>query len=187
MHVVFSAIWARRWGTGAALGLPLSCACYDYAAQCYAQMILGAAATEQLWMQRLEGTVELELVIKPLSNIGELRGLLSPVLDAPQVPQHLQGIMNHRAFTLLESSEIAGRSGLSSRTRERHAEINRNQLPPVVMRRAVGVYAPINLLSVLFGGCKDISLYCRKSRAHTEYFTVMPDGFSSGLVPRVTG
>ena len=156
---------------------PLAWHGYNYAAQCYAQIMLGAACTEQLWMQKLQGTVELELCIKPFSRIGELRGMLSPVLEKP----HVSGPINHRAFTLIESPNFADREGLSQRTKARHAERNRDQLPPVIMRRDIPVWPPLpNVLELLYGEShQEIQLFCRKTRAQTEYFFgSAPQGFS---------
>ena len=52
---------------------------YGKASNGYAYVQLGAAATEQLFMQGLEGTVELEMTLRPFSSVGELRGNLTPV------------------------------------------------------------------------------------------------------------
>ena len=171
----------HRLGLGAiAVGVPLACAAYDYATQAYARMILGAAATEQLWMQKLEGTVELELTVRRFCSVGELRGMLSPVLYAPHISM---STINHRAFTLIESPDFNERSGLSARTRARQAEANKGQLPPTAMKRDVQVCAPLCLLPALFGS-KELRFFVRKSRSQTEYFSEAnrPEGFASDLV-----
>ena len=86
--------WSRVLGGAAAvLGTYKA---YDMATRWYAQLLLGSAATEQLYMQQLKGTVELEICIRPFSRVGELRGLLTPVSEAP----HVSGPIRHRAFTL---------------------------------------------------------------------------------------
>ena len=56
---------------------------YDKAVRAYAFTLLCSAATEQLFMQQLEGKVELELLLTPFSSTGEICGLLSPVAEAP--------------------------------------------------------------------------------------------------------
>lgn len=137
---------------------------YNKATHLYATMILGSAATEQLYMQGLEGTVELELRIEPFSTVGELRGLLTPVSERP----HTSGPVNHRAFTLLTPAEI------SSKTRRRHEAAVQMQLPPVAMTRLVSIYAPAPLSALVTSQAQETFLYCRKSRAETQYFSEAP-------------
>merc|ERR1711871_283513 len=139
--------------------------------------MLGSAATEQLWMQRLEGDVELELKMTPFSQAAEIRGTLSPVHTKPHVQT---GAVNHRGFTLLEAP--SGSSGLSEHTRARQREMAKDQLPPVMMQRTIKVLAPLpNLWSLLQGGSSGdgLSIFCRKSRKQTEYFNTPPKGFST--------
>jgi hypothetical protein len=132
-------------------------------------MVLGAAATEQLFMQRLEGTVELELCCQFLSSRAELRGQLTPISEAP-----LKGVLNHRAFSLLTTAD-GSPNNTSPRTHARHTAAKEKILPPVPTVRVVSVLAPMHVLSALLFGRGELLLYCRKSRSHTEYFTAMPE------------
>ena len=143
---------------------------YEFAAQRYAYMILGSAATEQLFMQRLEGSVELELCCKPFSTHAELRGQLTPIMEAPRPNK---GFPNHRAL----GSGVLPAENRSKHTRDRFAAAAERSLPPVAMVRQVAVMAPMRLLAVLFGN-GELHLYCRKSRAGTEYFTTKPQDWS---------
>ena len=70
---------------------------YGMATTGYAYVQLGAAATEQLFMQGLEGTVELQLTLRPFSAVGELRGPLTPVSRPPSRPC----AQNHQSFSLI--------------------------------------------------------------------------------------
>ena len=162
----------------AGIGLPIA---YNYAAERYAQMLLGSCATEQLWMQKLEGSVELEIKLQPFSPVAEIRGLLSPIVEKPRVA----GAINHRAFTLIESPNFS--EGVSHRTKARHQANNKAQLPPVMTLRTIEALPPLpSLASLLRGGScfEDVRIFCRKTRAATNYFFAEPpDGFAASLVP----
>ena len=151
---------------------------YNECARAYGYMILGSAATEQLYMQRLDGTVELELRLRSFSSVGELRGQLTPVSSAPRT----KGAMNHRAFTLLQTAGTD--SGISSRTKARHEAMRSTELPPIATLRHVDVIRPWHLSALVFGP-SELHLYCRKTRSKTEYFSVLGDSgrifASSGL------
>mmetsp|Transcript_18286 Transcript_18286/g.60287 ORF Transcript_18286/g.60287 Transcript_18286/m.60287 type:complete len:235 (-) Transcript_18286:556-1260(-) len=138
---------------------------YDKAVRAYAFMLLGSAATEQLFMQQLEGKVELELLLTPFSSTGEICGLLSPVAEAPSTP----GPLKHRAFTLIGPNDQ-----LTKRTRERHAALGIRQQPPVAMVRRVDLLAPVSLTALVEDEPAPVSLFVRKSRGQTEFFTERP-------------
>ena len=148
---------------------------HNEAVRAYAYMRLGSAATEQLFMQKLEGTVELELRLRSFESKGELRGLLTPVSRTP----HTVGPINHRAFTLLhhagsDNGEAIKESGLSTRTRDRHEKLRSAELPPVATLRRINLWAPWHLSALVFGP-SEMHLYIKKSRSHTEYYTVQGD------------
>ena len=138
---------------------------YDKAVRAYAFMLLGSAATEQLFMQQLEGKVELELLLTPFSSTGEICGLLSPVAEAPSTP----GPLKHRAFTLIGPNDQ-----VTKRTRERHAALGIRQQPPVAMVRRVDLLAPVSLTALVEDEPAPVSLFVRKSRGQTEFFTERP-------------
>ena len=161
----------RRWliGGGALVGAYWA---YDHVVRAYAFMLLGSSATEQLFMQRLEGTVELEMKLRNCSFIGHVCGRLTPVHEAP----HTAGPMNHRAFSILANASV------SNKTKARHAAAVENQLPPVTLMREVSVLAPLHL-SALFSSEpeEEVRLFCRKSRDHgTEYFSEKPRDWGGG-------
>ena len=135
-------------------GVALAGACYAYnkTVDAYAYMQLAAAATEQLYMQQLTGVVELELCLRPFSSVGELRGFLTPVAEAPRTP----GPMQHRAFTLLEPADV------SSKSKARHLAAIEQQLPPVPTVRRVSLLFPLSR--------EPTYLYCRKSREGGTHF-----------------
>ena len=122
---------------------------------------------EQLFMQQLEGTVELELSLRPFSPVGELRGLLSPIVEEPRTP----GPVRHRAFTLLEPAKV------SKSTYNRHRRAAEQQPPPVAMMRYVSLLRPMHLSALFASQAQEMRLYCRKSRAQTEYFAELPAGW----------
>lgn len=135
---------------------------YNYVARAYAFMLLGSAATEQLFMQRLEDKVELEMVLQPFSSIGVMRGMLTPVAENPRT----SGPMNHRAFTILEPANV------SSRTLARHTAAAEQQLPPVPTTRHCSVFAPMPLSALLRPS--EERLFIRKDRSGTQYFSKAP-------------
>ena len=158
---------------------------YNEGVRMYAYMRLGAAATEQLFMQKLEGTVELEMRLRSFSSVGELRGLLTPVSSKPRTA----GPMNHRAFTLIHYPDIADEKqaeNISKRTKARHEAMRAAELPPIATMRQISLWAPWHLSALMFGP-SEIHLYCRKSRCKTEYFSLPPGetsriwGGASGL------
>ena len=169
---------ARRWRMLARGGALLAVYwAYDYATRMYAYMMLGSSATEQLFMQRLEGTVELQLSMRPFSSVGEVRGLLTPVREAP----HTSGPMNHRAFTLLTPPSVSHDSvGHTPKTKARHAAAAELQLPPVVTKRDVSIFRPMHLSALLWP--QETHLYCRKSKAGTEYFSVAPPNWRGAAI-----
>ena len=159
---------------GAGLGL-LGSLTYDAGVQAYARIILGAAATEQLFMQGLEGEVELELILTNFSSKAELRGDLTPV----ERPAARGSFATHRNFSLLKKPPKAGGADRSdeeassfklSRAFLRSKASPKEPAAPVASRRLVSVFAPARL-SALVLGLPETSLYCRKSRCKTEYFT----------------
>lgn len=152
---------------------------YDFTARWYAQILLRSAATEQLYMQRLQGTVELEMRLQPFSRVGELRGLLTPVAEAPRT----SGPIRHRAFTLLEPADPASK-GVSSITRARHQAAADAQLPPVATTRQVPCMAPINPIALFAAEPPETRLYCRKSRTGTEFFTKPPPNWVGWGLPQ---
>ena len=172
-HSVVAAVEASHQRIGRLLaGLPillLTVLAYEKAARSYAMMILGSAATEQLFMQQLEGVVELELETRNLSTTGELRGLLTPVSEEPRTP----GPIKHRAFTLLEPANV------SERTRTRHAAMAQEQLPPVATTRHVSMMRPIRLSALIRNQPPETRFYCRKSRSQTEFFSEKPTDWGS--------
>ena len=134
-------------------------------------------------MQRLEGSVELELRMRPFSRCAEVCGILSPVLEKPRTP----GPTNHRMFTIIDTPTAA--EHLSERTKERHRQVAEQQLPPVMMRRSVRVFAPLPSMSGLLRGelFEDVRKFCRKTRdGGTEYFSTPPAGFASSFLPGST-
>ena len=118
---------------------------YDAAAMAYARIQLGAAATEQLFMQGLQGTVVLELRLKNLSQQAELRGQLTPV--SRPAPKGMT--TSHRDFSILTHAPKAPASG-SGRTPLKSGlshEFLRAKGPtqlaaPVADTRAISVFAP---------------------------------------------
>ena len=168
---VSSGVPNQRWGHAprlvAGIALPSVYLAYEQAVRAYAYMLLGSAATEQLFMQQLEGTVELELSLRPFSPVGELRGLLSPIVEEPRTP----GPVRHRAFTLLEPAKV------SKSTYNRHRRAAEQQPPPVAMMRYVSLLRPMHLSALFASQAQEMRLYCRKSRAQTEYFAELPAGW----------
>lgn len=179
-HLIMSAFSRPGAGLAAAAALPVAAAAYSYVAHGYAQLVLGAACTEQLWMQRLEGSVELELRMRPFSSCAEVCGMLSPVLERPRTA----GPTNHRAFTIIDTPDRSAH--LSERTKERHRQVTERQLPPTMMQRSVQVVAPLPSMSALLRGelFEEMRKFCRKTRdGGTEYFSSPPAGFASSLLP----
>lgn len=163
-------------GVAAALaaGFVISWA-YDGCVRMHARIVLGAAATKQLVMQRLEGTVELELRYRPLSSTAELRGQLTPLLGAPRA---YLGFPRHSSYnSSCEASCDSERHSISNRTRARREEAFERLLPPVATVRQVSILTPLRLLSVIRGCHDEVVLYCRKSRGQTEYFSAKPEGW----------
>ena len=103
---------------------------YGKASRGYAYVQLGAAATEQLFMQGLEGTVELELTQRPFSAAGELSGCLTPVA---RPPTHSSG-QSHRSFSLIAHPPGHPRS---------KATADAQPLAPVPAVRLIGVLPPV--------------------------------------------
>ena len=147
---------------------------YDAAILAYARIMLGAAATEQLFMQGLDGEVRLELKLTAFSSQAELRGKLTPV--GRRAPAG--DFANHRDFSLISHPPKADRtkSGLSHDFLkmpmdgiQRHVgkKAREPPQPPVHATRVVPVFAPFHL-SALFG-LAETRLYCRKTRHKTEY------------------
>ena len=101
----------------------------------------------------------------PFSSTGEICGLLSPVAEAPSTP----GPLKHRAFTLIGPNDQ-----VTKRTRERHAALGIRQQPPVAMVRRVDLLAPVSLTALVEDEPAPVSLFVRKSRGQTEFFTERP-------------
>ena len=159
------AAWYRNGRRAAAL--LLGCWGYDYASEWSSFIALGSAATEQLFMQNLEGTVELELTRRPFSSVGELRGLLTPIADASRA----QGASaNHRRFSLLSKPDGTD----SSWRARRHAAAKEVELPPVSLVRRVSVLPSIRLSPLLLGDASQLTRYVRKSRSGTEFLRHAP-------------
>ena len=133
------------------------CWAYDKASMGYAYIQLGAAATEQLYMQGLQGVVELELTLKPLSSVGELRGALTPVGKAPTLPGYQQ---QHKRFSLIAHPPGHPRSKTSEE------DVSRPE--PVSTLRHVHVLPPLHLFALALGTTS--TLCCTKSRTETKYF-----------------
>ena len=180
-HLIMSALSRPGAGLAAAAALPVAAAAYNYVADGYAKLVLGAACTEQLWMQRLEGSVELELRMRPFSSCAEVCGILSPVLERPRTA----GPTNHRAFTIIDTPDRSAH--LSERTKERQRQVAERQLPPTMMQRKVGgLLPPLPSMSALLRGelFEESRKFCRKTRdGGTEYFSTPPAGFASSLLP----
>lgn len=147
-------------------GLAIAYLAYDRLVNWYAYILLRSAATEQLFMQGLEGAVELELRLTPFSTAGEIIGRLTPVSDKP----HIAGL-NHRAFTIFSTANT-----VSTRTQGRHSAALERQLPPTVQTRHVSVFAPAHL-SALILPLGQTKLYCRKTIERTECFTQKPSAW----------
>ena len=103
---------------------------YGKASRGYAYVQLGAAATEQLFMQGLEGTVELELTLRPFSAAGELSGCLTPVARPPTRPSG----QSHRSFSLIAHPPGHPRS---------KATADAQPLAPVPAVSLIGVLPPV--------------------------------------------
>lgn len=161
---------------------------YDAAIIAYARIRLGAAATEQLFMQGLDGEVCLELRLTAFSSQAELRGKLTPV--GRRAPAG--DFANHRDFSLLSyppPKDDRTKSGLSHDFLkmpmdgiQRHVQGKKAREPPpppVAATRPVSVFAPVHL-SALFGAT-ETRLYCRKTRYKTEY-TMSPSALPAASV-----
>ena len=115
---------------------------YGKASNGYAYVQLGAAATEQLFMQGLEGTVELEMTLRPFSSVGELRGSLTPVSPtSPWLPRNPPGpwsgtsskdARSHKSFSLISHPPGHPRSRADEQYGQQPGE-------PVPTMRHVGV------------------------------------------------
>lgn len=154
---------------------------YDAAITAYARIMLGAAATEQLFMQGLDGEVQLELCLTAFSSQAELRGKLTPVTRKAPAGTYA----NHKDFSLISYPPKEGRtsSGLSHDFLkmpmdgiQRHIQgknAREPPPPPVAATRPVSVFAPVHL-SALFLGQKETRLFCRKTKYKTEYPSALP-------------
>ena len=151
---------------------------YGKATNGYAYVQLGAAATEQLFMQGLEGTVELEMTLRPFSSTGELRGSLTPASPtSPWLPRNppgpwngtsTQGARSHPSFSLISHPPD------QQQQQQREA--------PVPTVRHVGVLPPVHLSALgglwspdLAAACQrlmgeSLTLCCTKSRGETKFF-----------------
>lgn len=154
------------WRCAAAM---LGYCCYDWLSEAMARISLGAAATEQLFMQRAQGEVVLQLTRKPLSTVGEIRGQLTPVNEAPRTSG---GAFNHRRVPYIDTPPEG------SMRAKRHADAMAAQLPPVPLTRTVSVLPSLRL-SAFISGDSTLTRYCRKSRAGTAYMQDAPQGFTS--------
>merc|ERR1711865_455862 len=148
----------------------------------YAYVQLGAAATEQLFMQGLEGKVELEMSLSPFSSVGELRGSLTPVSPtSPWLPRNPPGpwsgnsskeARSHQSFSLISHPPGHPRS----------RDEQQPQQEPVPTVRHVGVLPPLHLSALgglwspgLSAACQyllgeSLTLCCTKSRGETKFF-----------------
>lgn len=155
---------------------------YGKASNGYAYVQLGAAATEQLFMQGLEGTVELEMTLRPFSSVGELRGNLTPVSPtSPWLPRSPPGPRNgasskearsHQSFSLISHPPGHPRS----------RDQQHQQPEPVPTVRHVGVLPPLHISALgslwspgLSAACQyllgeSLTLCCTKSRGETKFF-----------------
>ena len=156
----------------------------------YAYVQLGAAATEQLFMQGLEGKVELEMTLRPFSSVGELRGSLTPVSPtSPWLPRNPPGpwsgtnskeARSHQSFSLISHPPGHPRS----RGDEQRSTEQREPVPTV---RHVGVLPPVHLsalgsfwspgLSAVCQGLlgESLTLCCTKSRGETQFYNPNPN------------
>jgi hypothetical protein len=157
---------------------------YGKATNGYAYVQLGAAATERLFMQGLEGTVELEMTLRPFSSTGELRGSLTPASPtSPWLPRNppgpwnrasTQGPRSHPSFSLISHPP-------DQQQQQQHAA-------PVPTVRRVGVLPPVHLSALgglwsadLAAACQrllgeSLTLCCTKSRGETKFFPRLAGG-----------
>ena len=155
---------------------------YGKASNGYAYVQLGAAATEQLFMQGLEGTVELEMTLSPFSSVGELRGSLTPVSPtSPWLPRNPPGpwsgtsskeARSHQSFSLISHPPCHPRSRDEQQPQQeplptvRHVGV----LPPLLLSALGSLWSPGLSAACQYLLGESLTLCCTKSRGETKFF-----------------